>query len=77
MAGFFCLSEASKVTLGNLFQLTTAVKTERLNMLLRAKDILVSLVNLSALKRSGKTKETREEKKMKAKEFWRTLKTRI
>lgn len=46
-------------------------------MLLRAKDILVSLVNLSALKRSGKTKETREEKKMKAKEFWRTLKTRI
>lgn len=26
MAGFFCLSEASKVTLGNLFQLTTAVK---------------------------------------------------
>lgn len=28
-------------------------------MLLRAKDILVSLVNLSALKRSGKTKETR------------------
>lgn len=50
---------------------------KRLNMLLRAKDIPVSLVNLSALKRPGKTKETREEKKMKAKEFWRILETRI